>query len=451
MDITIQPTLKQHQVYQALSNPGITDVFFGGGAGGGKSWLMCESRLINALRFPGYRSFIAREELKRLMQSTYVTWTKVCRHHKIPDTIWRLNGQYNFIEFDNGSRIDLLDAAFKPTDPLYERFGSLEYTDGGIEEAGEIHALFRDVVKSRIGRHNNKEFNLRPVTLINGNPKKNWTYTEFYKPWKNKTLPSNKVFIQALYNDNEHTAQEYGLQLAQLSDIRLKQRLMMGNWEYDDDPNALIDYDSITDIFTNTVDDGEKYISADIARYGQDKTVVFLWRGLKVIKIFTYTKQGVDQTIEKLKQVATDNQVPYSHIVVDEDGIGGGVVDGMRGIRGFIANSSPIDPQSSLIEQNYRNLKTQCYYLMADYINAHKIAVNTEDITIKDLLIEELEQVKSKDPDKDTKVQIIPKDEVKEVLGRSPDYSDTLMMRMIFELKKPSSEITFQWKPNFKK
>ena len=97
MEITIRPTKKQHEVYQALNNKEITDIFFGGGAGGGKTWLICESRLINCLRYPGYRSYIAREELKRLMQSTYITWTKVCKHHKIPDHLWKLNGQYNYI------------------------------------------------------------------------------------------------------------------------------------------------------------------------------------------------------------------------------------------------------------------------------------------------------------------------------------------------------------------
>jgi len=51
------------------------------------------------------------------------------------------------------------------------------------------------------------------------------------------------------------------------------------------------------------------------------------------------------------------------------------------------------------------------------------------------MLIEELEQIKSKDIDKDTKLKIVSKDEIKEVLGRSPDFSDTLMMRSYFEYK----------------
>ena len=54
----------------------------GGGAGSGKSWLICESRIINAIAFPGYKSFIARDQLTRLMASTYQTFIKL---HLITD------------------------------------------------------------------------------------------------------------------------------------------------------------------------------------------------------------------------------------------------------------------------------------------------------------------------------------------------------------------------------
>ena len=37
--------------------------------------------------------------------------------------------------------------------------------------------------------------------------------------------------------------------------------------------------------------------------------------------------------------------------------------------------------------------------------------------------------------DADGKMQVVPKDEVKKILGRSPDFSDTLMMRMVLDLR----------------
>ena len=132
------------------------------------------------------------------MQSTFVTWTKVSKYHKIPINDWTLNGKYYYIEFFNGSRIDLLDLDYQPSEPDYERFGSLEYTGGWIEEAGEVHFMAFDILKSRIGRHLNKELSIYPKMFIIGNPSKNWSYRIFFLPWEKGELPKGYAFIQAL-------------------------------------------------------------------------------------------------------------------------------------------------------------------------------------------------------------------------------------------------------------
>ena len=58
-------------------------------------------------------------------------------------------------------------------------------------------------------------------------------------------------------------------------------------------------------------------------------------------------------------------------------------------------------------------------------------------IEIKAKLIEDLEQIKDWNSDKDEKLRVIPKDKIKEMTGRSTDYSDPFMMRMYFELVPP--------------
>lgn len=440
MEITLTPTLKQHLAYQSLKDEVVKYPVFGGGAGGGKSWLGCEWLITNCIQFPGTKWFIGREELKRLMASTYITFQKVLKHHSIPQSLYTLNGQYNYIEFQNGSRIDLLDVKFQPSDPLYERFGSLEYTGGWLEEAGEINFLAFDVLKTRIGRHLNDTYGIKSKILITCNPKKNWLYQKVYKPWKADTLPKEYAFIQSLYGDNEYSARDYEENLSQISDKATLERLKYGNWEYDDDPATLINYDAITDLFTNTiVDTPVNYIVSDVARFGGDKTVVTVWRGLKCHRIETFIKQGTVQTADVIKRIAIEENVPYSQILIDEDGVGGGVVDQMVGVKGFIANSTPFDSEQQFQEtikikpDNYQNLKTQCAYKLADIINTHQMAVVTEDEKVKELLTEELEQIKSKDIDSDGKRKIVSKDEVKERIGRSPDYSDCLLMRMYFE------------------
>ena len=435
IELTISPTYKQHLCYEALKDPKIDIVFLGGGAGGGKSWAICESRLVNAIRFPGYKSYIGRDELTRLMGSTYETWCKVCTYHKVyKDKFWKLNGQYHYIQFENGSRIDLLDLKYLPSDPMYERFGSLEYTDGAIEEAGEVHFLAYDVLKSRVGRHMNRELGIKPTTLITGNPKKNWTYTEFYKPHRERTLPDNICFIQSLYMDNEYTAEDYGKQLSLMKDKANKERLMYGNWEYDSDLNTLMEYDNITDLFTNVADTGPKYLVCDVAGQGADSTVIHLWEGKKLIKRWELKGADIPTVAQKIKDISHLEVVAYSRIIVDSDGMGVGVADILRGCKRFNANSTPFNGKDHKPEP-FMNMKCQLSYKLADMVNSHMLAVGIDDKKTQDKIIEELEQIKTKDSDKDTKFRIVPKEEVKEIIGRSPDDGDCLMMRMYFEYK----------------
>ena len=394
-----------------------------------------------------------------MIKSSFITFQKVCKYNGIPRDDWKLNGQYNYIEFTNGSRIDLLDCDYKPSDPNYERFGSLEYTGGWIEEAGEIKFGAFDVLKSRISRHLNKEFNLPPKMLITCNPNKDWLYRLIYRPHRKHELAKEYAFIQSLYNDNPHTAVEYGKMLSQIRDKATKQRLMFGNWEYDDDPNALIEYDAIVDMFTNTAEhSNDKYLTADIARFGKAKTVIMLWKGLEVYKVVTRQQQGLDETAIEIRTLLANERIPHSHAIVDEDGVGGGVKDMLQGIKGFVSNSSPIDTKAN--KENYRNLKAQCGYMLADAINARKIAIRVAPVAtgiegytqkammpsglkedIKDAIIEELEQLKAKEIERDAKLQLTPKEDVIENIGRSPDYSDTMLMRMYFELSPKESEV----------
>lgn len=392
------------------------------------TWLGAEWLMTNCYRYPGTRWAVGREELKRLRDSTLQTIFKVFQYHKIPREDWNYNAQDHYIDFKNGSRIMLLDLKFLPSDPFYERYGSLELTGAWIEEAGEVHFNAYDTLKSRVGRHRNDEYGVKGKSFITANPKKNWLYSTFYKPAKEGTLPPDKAFIQSLVGDNPYIETQYRKNLVSLRDKVQKQRLLYGNWEYEDDPTGLLTYDTISDLFSNKVSSGDDYLTADIARMGSDSTVVMIWNGLKIKKIYQFKKQLINITTQKINDILQENQIPRSHAIIDEDGIGGGVVDGLKGVRGFVANSRPL-------EGNYRNLKAQCGYLLAKRINARQMAIS--ETQFEPLIIEELEQLKSKDPDKENKLELMPKDKIKEIIGRSPDFLDNMIMRMHFEINKP--------------
>lgn len=424
---------KQEEALLILTDQETEEFAYGGAAGGAKSWTGCVWLVFMALAFHGTRWFIGREELKRLRESTYQTFLKVCRAYGIEG--WKYNGQDHYILFDNGSRIDLLDLKYLPSDPFYERYGSIEYTGGWIEEGGETNFGAYDTLKSRVGRHLNEKYGILGKIFVTLNPKKNWCHAIFWKPFKTKALPAGRKFLQALVQDNPFIDKGYIDKLRSITDKVKKERLLFGNFDYDDDDLALIEYDAITDLFTNTyVVEGKKYITADVARFGSDRSVIMVWNGFRVVEIKTLEKQRTTKVADEIEKLRIRHSIPLSQVVVDEDGVGGGVVDKL-GCSGFVNNSSPMDNPKTREPENYKNLKSQCYYMLTQYINDHKIYIACENYEIRELLTEELEQVKKKEADNDKKLEVLPKDAVKEQLGRSPDYSDTLMMRMFFELK----------------
>jgi hypothetical protein len=117
---------------------------------------------------------------------------------------------------------------------------------------------------------------------------------------------------------------------------------------------------------------------------------------------------------------------------VDSDGVGGPVSDMIKGTN-FINNSSPLH------SQNFSNLKSQCYVKLSDLFKEGRISLNILDPTVVDELTQELLAVKLKDVDKDNKVAVQSKDEMKRLLGKSPDLSDALMMGMYPHIKNLKS------------
>ena len=308
----------------------------------------------------------------------------------------------------------------------------MEITGAFIDECNQITLKAKNIVKSRI-RFKLDENGIIPKMLMTCNPAKNWVYTDFYKPDKNNKLTIKKAFIQALLSDNPYISKHYKENLLTLDEVS-QLRLLEGEWEYDDDPSKLINFDSITDLFENShVEAGHMYITADIARLGSDKAVIMVWSGWRVVEIFEFDKSRITDIQDKITELKKTYGIVNSKTIADEDGVGGGLVDVMK-IKGFVNGSKALN------DENYANLKSQCYYKLADKINKGLVYIESATNEQKENIIKELEQVKTYKIDSDTKMRVLPKDKVKEILGHSPDYSDTLMMRCYFDLN-PAKKI----------
>ena len=282
------------------------ELLYGGAKAGGKSFLGASLIFGDALIYPETHYFIARQELIDLRKFTIPTIHEVIKNFGLKvDDYMSFNGQDNVFNLTNGSKVYLIACKEIPSDPLYERFGSMQMTRGWIEEGGEVAEAAKANLKLSIGRWKNDVYNLKAKLLITANPKKGWMKRDFVDPFKQDLLPKSRKYIQAFATDNSYLPDGYVQTLAAEKDTVRRQRLYEGNWDYDEDKDSLISYDALTDAFSTTiVKDGSKYFVCDIARLGQDSTVFSFWNGLELYRVEKYQRQDTQNTIQKIKDFA---------------------------------------------------------------------------------------------------------------------------------------------------
>lgn len=216
--------------------------------------------------------------------------------------------------------------------------------------------------------------------------------------------------------------------------------------EYVENAGALFKYDALVDVFTNTVTKtADKFLIVDIADDGSDKTVFSFWEGLEEYRREKFERLNTESIIAKIREYTAQDHIPYSHVAVDAVGVGAGVASSslLDGVIGFKSSYGPIRTDIDIVRlpnvhytkeapliSEYKNLRSQCTFILADHVNNHKIGSKITGRDKEDV-IEELSNYQDASKG-DGKRMATPKEEVKEAIGRSPDASDTWIMRMYF-------------------
>ena len=423
VNIKLQP--KQIIASEYWTDDITEEIVFGGAKGGTKSFTGCVLIFGDALIYPGTHYFIARQNLNDLTKYTTPSIMEVFEFMGLSFQDYvKYNGQNSFFELHNGSKVFFIDCKYQPGDPEFHRFGSLQFTRGWFEEIGQIHTMAIINLSAAVGRWKNSEYNLKRKILMTCNPYKGYAYNNFYLPNKKGELPPYRKFVQSLPTDNKYLTPDYMAVLDRLPENE-RQRLKLGNWEYDDDPANMIASDTIDNLFTNDfVKPGQKYIICDVARYGSDKARITYWDGLILKEQISFDISSTTEIQKAITALRMKNSISLLNVLVDDDGIGGGVVDNLH-CRGFVNNSRPNDPA-------YQNLKTECAYRLAELASSIFVACDLPDKEIE-MIKQELTMLKTYESDKDGKLRILPKEKIKEVIGRSPDWLDIFIMRMFFE------------------
>lgn len=222
--------------------------------------------------------------------------------------------------------------------------------------------------------------------------------------------------------------------------------------EHVENQGALFSFTALVDVFTNTITkDDSKYLIVDVADDGSDKTVFSFWEGMEEYRREEFERLNTEGIIGKIREYAADQRIPYSHIAVDAIGVGAAVASSslLDGIIGFKSSYAPIKTDMDIVKlpnvsylsnplkpltSDYKNLRSQCVFTLAELVNNHKIASRITGRG-KEVILEELSCYQDESLG-DGKRVATPKERVKEILGRSPDASDTWIMRMYFVVMK---------------
>lgn len=427
---------KQFEAWKYLHDTTSNIILYGGKANCGKSFLASYWLINNCLSYPKTRWALCRKSLTDLKKTSLNTFRETALNFfKLKENVdYKINLQSNSINFFNketrkfnGAEILLINLDFRPSDKEAHFLGGFEFTGAVMEELPQITVEYFSTLFTRI-RFNLDLYNLTSKLFCTCNPTNNWVKSYFYDKWKKNTLQNHLKFVSTLDDVSFFRSKTYLNTLKGFTEREFR-RLELGDWDFATSKDQLFTNNKFEDIFTG-LDYGLKlkdnviindyYISADIARMGEDNTVIVLWNGMKIIKVYKLSKTKTTESAQFILNIMNENKIPRNKVIVDSDGVGGGVMD-ILNCKGFINNSKPFK------NEKYDMLKSQCYFkLSKEYWS---IDTKIEE-TIKDNIRTELSCIR--DTSDDFKYKINTKDEQKRLLGNSPDYADAIMLRMYF-------------------
>lgn len=424
----VQLSKLQMKALKVLLDDEHTAVWFGWGAWWWKTYTWAIRIDTMCRTYPGVRYAMVRDTIKNVKATTVKSLFDFYRDYNIPEEYRGvLNEQKSVIKYRNGSEIVLLEGCRYPSDPYYNRFGSLELTWAFIEESAECPLEGIEIIQTRVGRQLNDKYHILGKVLETFNPNPWHVYERYYKG-KHKD-GEKAIFIRALVKDNPFIPEQYVQNLERASD-QIKSRLLYWEWKFDDNSRMLFKTDDIEWMLTAKPKWDKYHLICDVARFGSDTTRISLRKGNKRFRVKTFDKSKTTETIQAITFFVEQYWIRWENVVVDSDGVWWGVVDGLPNCRAFINNSKPIETYA---KHNYANLKSQCAFLLQEKVQNGEIVIEREHMDKdkdRELLQQEMMNTFIDEKSIDWKTRIEPKEKMKERIGRSPDLLDTLIMRM---------------------
>ncbi len=421
--IDFQLNSKQLLAWHTLHQDNIREVLYGGAKGGGKSVLgcfWCLSRAYEIIKefglgpqqYPIPVGFMGRKVGKDFRDTTLETWKRF-----MPPDLYRMRGGDEIIL---GNAVKIIYGGLDSRESIH-KFNSAEYAFIFIDQAEEVS---RDDVSTPRGtaRLVIDDREVVPKALFTANPAQCWLKEEFIED-----PPANLVFIQALPADNPKLPAGYvdTLKFAFKHRPELLEAYVHGNWD------ALAGFDQIIkDSWIRRAREVtihwpviRKLVACDVARFGNDETVIIYGENTEIVEQEVYGKRDLVYTANRCHIMSQKHGGCI--IVVDEDGPGGGPIDILRDmgddVIGIHSAGTARDPAK------YYNVRAEMWDTAARSFEEGAIQLHNCDGDLRRQL------TSAKYEFRRGRILVQEKAKIKAVLGRSPDHADAYLMQLYMQ------------------
>ena len=417
---------KQATAYDLMfSNLEYLEVLYGGAKYGGKSIYLCYFvwlwvnkliKLLNlkATKYPIALGFMGRKRATDFSKTTLETWKQFID----PGTYTIKEQDKEIIFYNNVAKVHFggLD-----DEKNVKKLNSAQYNFIAIDQAEEITRDEAGLLRGAV-RKSNDQMKAPLRVLFTANPAHCWLRNDFID-----TKSPSRQFIQALPSDNGYVdSASYVLRLTEAFKHRpeLVNAYVYGQWDDIEGFDFVIKRQWVENAITRNERKSiydKILVVADIARFGDDETVIYVLKNEQIIDERIITKTDTMSIAGEIVKLA--NQYNASMIAIDGIGIGAGVCDRVKELTDIKLLEINSSEKSRDIKDNekYINVRAEMWWKVSEKFADGIVKLNKDDE-----LTNQLTMVKYLI--KNGKIKIEDKDEIKKRINKSPDRADAFVM-----------------------
>lgn len=428
IEINYSPSDKQNLFHGATER----ETLFIGGRGSCKTWggvMECYNLSID---FPGNVGLMLRKRQVDFVATTLVSWKKV-----IPSECYHINEQQHIITVftgkidENGKAIDsIIHYAGADDEKSIKKYRGMEVGFMLFDQAEEFDVSDIDelipCLRHRLPDGSSPHYRV----MYLANPQQSYILTKFRQ---HKT--QNMRMIQVSTFDNPFREKSYIGILDELYKDKpeLYKAMVLGDIDIADDPAMIIPFSKIEAAMKRRQKLAffdKRIVSIDVAREGDDDTIIYGWDGCLATKRLAYGKKDLDVTASRA--VIFQREIKANTIIWDADGIGGGLMSHLKTLAvpgtcliEFHGNGASSNPM-------YHNQRTEAWFEAAELFKNDLPAIYEEIPTLRDQLgsVKYTQHL--------GKLLVEDKKLIKERIKQSPDDADAYVYG-IYGLKRAPS------------